>query len=316
MTVFKNKILFLPRFVTKQECEHMCIEKDASVELCLKPKAEGGCNGNYTRWYYDHNLGHCLSFLYSGCSGNNNRFLTEIECTNACLHKSKEFLTDMICKMPIDTGNCNDSGNFHNQTLAHWGYDQRLRRCIPFYYTGCSGNKNRFETKPECESYCPTSFPPVINLPNGDEFLIKKGSEKVILSVSIRANPPETVVSWYHNGKRIHVGYAQHFDMLSDHSLMIDKVTKLDGGIYEVMATNGIGEEPTKKEMKVVIYPLKSKVKIEMKKAIFPPDSTVEIPCTIFGYPPPNIRWYKVKRKDGKVLQTRLESGIYIGFLL
>ena len=140
----------------------MCVEKQLSVELCMKPKAEGGCDGDFTRWYYDHNLGHCLSFSYSGCSGNNNRFLTETECRNACLHKSKEALADKICKMYIDPGNCNDddaSENKQNQTLAKWAYDQRLRRCIPFYYTGCKGNQNKFDTKSDCESYCPISPP-------------------------------------------------------------------------------------------------------------------------------------------------------------
>ena len=297
----------------------MCIEKQPSVELCMKPKAEGGCAGNYTRWYYDHSLGHCMSFSYSGCSGNNNQFLTEMECQNACLHKSKEALTDKICKMFIDPGNCNDDDtneNKQNQTLAKWAYDQRLRRCVPFYYTGYKGNQNKFDTKSECESYCPTSFPPVITFPNGDEVLLKKGSEKVILSVSIRANPPDTTVKWYHKGRRIHVGYAQHYDMLSDYSLMIDEVSKHDGGKYDVVAANGIGDEPSRKSIEVKIYPLKSKVKIEMERAIFAPDETIEVPCTVVGYPPPDITWYKVKRRQGKVIQNKLVSGIHLDLIL
>ena len=299
--------------MTKQACEDMCIEKQPSVELCMKPKAEGGCSGDFNRWYYDHRLGHCEAFSYSGCSGNNNRFLTENECQNACLHKSKEALTDKICQMPIETGSCmaSDNENYQNQTLAQWGYSRGLRRCIPFYYTGCNGNQNRFDTKSECESYCPTSYPPVITFPNGKELLINKGSEKVILAISIRANPPDNlIVTWYHNGRRIHVGYAQHYDMLSDYSLMIDKVSKIDGGRYDVVATNGIGDEPSKQSIKVMVYPIKSKVKIEMETAIFAPDSTIEIPCTIVGYPSPNITWYKVKRTDGKIIQTQLYSGI------
>ena len=310
---FTTHTLFCIRFLTKQACEDMCIEKDPSVEICMKPKAEGGCSGNYTRWYYDHSLGHCTSFSYSGCLGNNNRFLTEKECQNSCLHKSKEVLTDRICKMRIDPGNCDadEDGNDNkkNQTIAQWGYELRVRRCIPFYYTGCDGNENRFDTKSECESYCPTSFPPVITFPNGEEILIKKDSEKVILSVTIRANPPDTAVTWYHNGARVHVGYARHYDMLSDYSLMIDKVSKLDGGKYSVVASNGIGDEPSRKSINVRVYPLKTKVKIEMDKAIFAPDETIEIPCMVVGYPPPNITWYKVKRRQGKVVQTPLQTG-------
>ena len=157
----------------------MCMDKGDDFELCLKPKAVGGCNGNYTRWFYNHKEGHCQLFSYSGCLGNNNRFLTESECLNSCLHKAKEKVTDTICKMPIDSGNCSslavidvaDRNQEQNQALARWAYDQRLRRCIPFYHTGCGGNENLFESKSECESVCPTSFPPVINMPHGNEFL-------------------------------------------------------------------------------------------------------------------------------------------------
>ena len=46
-----------------------------------------------------------------------------------------------------------------------------------------------------------------------------------------------------------------------------------------------------------------------MEKAIFAPDDTVEIPCTVVGYPPPNITWFKVKRRQGRVIQTNLQTG-------
>ena len=46
-----------------------------------------------------------------------------------------------------------------------------------------------------------------------------------------------------------------------------------------------------------------------MDKAIFAPDETIEIPCMVVGYPPPNITWYKVKRRQGKVVQTPLQTG-------
>ena len=53
-----------------------------------------------------------------------------------------------------------------------------------------------------------------------------------------------------------------------------------------------------------------------MEKAIYPPDDTVKIPCRIVGYPPPDIRWYKVQRKQGTTIQTLLESGMYISSVL
>jgi hypothetical protein len=37
-----------------------------------------------------------------------------------------------------------------------WVYDFCFRRgeCLPFDYTGCGGNSNRFHTKEQCESLC------------------------------------------------------------------------------------------------------------------------------------------------------------------
>lgn len=66
--------------------------------------------------------------------------MTESDCSNACLHKAKEKKTDTVCKMFVDVGNC---GAEANSTIAVWGYEERLRRCTPFYWTGCGGNENR-----------------------------------------------------------------------------------------------------------------------------------------------------------------------------
>ena len=73
------------RFVTKKACEAMCQPKE-NEPLCMKPKAEGACNGDYPRWFFDANLGECQEFSYSGCRGNNNRFMTKYECENTCKH--------------------------------------------------------------------------------------------------------------------------------------------------------------------------------------------------------------------------------------
>ncbi|KAM7535079.1 hypothetical protein Aperf_G00000094537 [Anoplocephala perfoliata] len=51
------------------------------------------------------------------------------------------------CRLPVDTGNC------HNR-LVKYGYDSRTGKCEQFYYTGCLGNENRFDTYEECEREC------------------------------------------------------------------------------------------------------------------------------------------------------------------
>ena len=38
------------------------------------------------------------------------RFMTSEECNNACKHKAKQKLTDRVCALPTDSGNCTVSG--------------------------------------------------------------------------------------------------------------------------------------------------------------------------------------------------------------
>ncbi|CDI98690.1 egf domain protein [Echinococcus multilocularis] len=52
-----------------------------------------------------------------------------------------------ICRFPIDAGQCYDR-------MEKYGYDSRTGRCEKFFYTGCLGNENRFDTFEECEREC------------------------------------------------------------------------------------------------------------------------------------------------------------------
>lgn len=56
-------------------------------------------------------------------------------------------LTD-ICTLPRTEGTCMEK-------QSRWYFDQSENRCMPFYYTGCNGNKNNFESRDACESDCP-----------------------------------------------------------------------------------------------------------------------------------------------------------------
>ncbi|KAH8356376.1 hypothetical protein KR084_007499, partial [Drosophila pseudotakahashii] len=35
-----------------------------------------------------------------------------------------------------------------------YGYSIMTNRCIPFFYSGCGGNPNRFATRQECRKTC------------------------------------------------------------------------------------------------------------------------------------------------------------------
>ena len=86
--------------------------------------------------------GECEQFSYSGCRGNNNRFMSEAACSATCRHAAIRRTTDITCKLFIgphtsylvtldlyqlflDEGDCGERGN---STLARWGYNQFTRR--------------------------------------------------------------------------------------------------------------------------------------------------------------------------------------------
>ncbi|XP_026699248.1 collagen alpha-4(VI) chain-like isoform X1 [Athene cunicularia] len=50
-------------------------------------------------------------------------------------------------------GLAQDSGECENYVLK-WYYDKEQKTCGQFWYGGCGGNKNRFETQEECGSLC------------------------------------------------------------------------------------------------------------------------------------------------------------------
>ena len=53
-------------------------------ETCTQPKEVGPCYANMPRFYYDPSEGLCIEFVYGGCKGNDNNFLTMEDCTQRC----------------------------------------------------------------------------------------------------------------------------------------------------------------------------------------------------------------------------------------
>lgn len=54
------------------------------IAVCYLPPVKGHCDTPVTRWHYDTDVGKCKKFVYGGCAGNNNNFVTEASCINFC----------------------------------------------------------------------------------------------------------------------------------------------------------------------------------------------------------------------------------------
>lgn len=131
-------------------------------DFCFLPEERGSCRSYQTKWYYDSREGICKQFVYGGCGSNGNNFNSREECEYRCgdvqgrqnttfnstnkYDNVMKFLTDP-CSMPQLVGPCNG-------TVQQYYYDRRADACYEFDYSGCQGNKNRFNDQSECEQKC------------------------------------------------------------------------------------------------------------------------------------------------------------------
>ncbi|ODM98855.1 PI-actitoxin-Aeq3a [Orchesella cincta] len=56
-----------------------------------------------------------------------------------------------ICSLPVDVGSCRSN-------YTQYFYSMEKSMCVPFEWSGCKGNRNRFETEAECITYVRFSF--------------------------------------------------------------------------------------------------------------------------------------------------------------
>jgi len=148
-------------FGTENECQSNCFSwgddvlippglEEEEGNFCSEEPDAGPCKASKPRFYFDENDKSCKTFLYGGCKGNRNNFLTEKDCQNACNKDqsiSPRVDDDDICQLRPETGTCRAS-------LEKFYFNSQSGECEIFEYGGCDGNQNNFDSKENCEKRC------------------------------------------------------------------------------------------------------------------------------------------------------------------
>ncbi|CDW52677.1 kunitz:Bovine pancreatic trypsin inhibitor [Trichuris trichiura] len=159
---------------------------------CQLPLAVGSGGHSLNRWYFNGQTNTCVAFFYGGTRGNQNNFLTQEECNQACIvgfknpcpvGEPQKNLQGQVIRCSFDSGCdanhwchlgatvsttvcCPGTGaksacNFFkadpgqgDQSLSRWFYDANSQQCLSFIYRGTKGNPNNFLTKDDCERIC------------------------------------------------------------------------------------------------------------------------------------------------------------------
>ncbi|KFM75509.1 Papilin, partial [Stegodyphus mimosarum] len=136
------------RYATEEECLEHCRDvkgKQSSSDICELNPETGLCRGYFPRYYFDKLTGQCKRFIYGGCGGNKNNFVTEAECESRC--GSSSLADASACDQEKVVGPC-------MAYFRRYFFNKQTQKCELFIYGGCRGNGNNFSTKEECESTC------------------------------------------------------------------------------------------------------------------------------------------------------------------
>ena len=102
---------------------------------CHQPAEPGNCGGRFKRYFYDGAENHCSEFLYTGCGGNENNFVSRAACVTSCVEDTQLHI-DEICSLELSAGNC--SG-----LEIRYFYDIESEDCQPFNFSGCGAFQPR-----------------------------------------------------------------------------------------------------------------------------------------------------------------------------
>uniref|UniRef100_A0A914I2C9 BPTI/Kunitz inhibitor domain-containing protein n=1 Tax=Globodera rostochiensis TaxID=31243 RepID=A0A914I2C9_GLORO len=133
-----------------------------TVEICGKSRDKGtkdcGIPSGGRKFFFDFATKRCQPFVYLGCEGNENRFVTLSECKEKCGNYNPAEGTKCTMALPVHFV-CrleNDSGKYVlvGKHTPRFFYKTEKHNCQLFTYFGALGNANNFESYKDCMNYC------------------------------------------------------------------------------------------------------------------------------------------------------------------
>ncbi|KAM6223696.1 kunitz-type protease inhibitor 2 [Rhynchocyon petersi] len=128
-------------------------------DFCHVAKEVGRCRASFPRWWYNATAGSCQQFVYGGCEGNDNNYLTKEQCLQKCAGvtvprrpdsdslTSNVFSYEEYCLPKAATGPC-------RAAFPRWYFDPEKNSCGSFIYGGCRGNRNNYLSQEDCMNRC------------------------------------------------------------------------------------------------------------------------------------------------------------------
>uniref|UniRef100_A0A670IWR3 Serine peptidase inhibitor, Kunitz type 2 n=1 Tax=Podarcis muralis TaxID=64176 RepID=A0A670IWR3_PODMU len=116
----------------------------------------------FPRWWFNASSQACQEFIYGGCRGNANNFVSADKCRQICA--AGEWLQPPttsgfspraplslifsppppeFCAAPPEVGRCRGA-------FPRWHFDLETRTCKMFIFGGCGGNKNNYDYEEHC----------------------------------------------------------------------------------------------------------------------------------------------------------------------
>ncbi|KAL7382504.1 hypothetical protein ABVT39_023500 [Epinephelus coioides] len=79
------------RFHDLTTCKEYCNPRKNVPVLCLDPVDKGKCSASIPRYFYNTATKMCEEFIYSGCGGSSNNFVSRQSCMDVCAKGRKKY---------------------------------------------------------------------------------------------------------------------------------------------------------------------------------------------------------------------------------